>query len=65
MNQDIIIASDSTSDLSPELIERYQIKIVPLSVNLADRIYTDGVDIDPEMIYRHYEEKRQDRKSVV
>ena len=59
MNQDIIIASDSTSDLSPELIDRYQIKIVPLSVNLADRIYTDGVDIDPEMIYRHYEEKRQ------
>lgn len=55
MNKKVIIASDSTCDLGPELISRYGIKIVPLSVNLGDKIYTDGVDIDPDMIYQHYE----------
>ena len=59
MNKKVIIASDSTCDLGPELISRYDIKIVPLSVNLGDKIYTDGVDIDPEMIYRHYEEAQE------
>jgi len=59
MNKKVIIASDSTCDLGPELISRYGIKIVPLSVNLGDKTYTDGVNIDPDMIYRHYEEKRE------
>lgn len=59
MNKKVIIASDSTCDLGPALIARYGIQIVPLSVNLGDQIYTDGVDIDPDMIYRHYEEKRE------
>jgi DegV family protein with EDD domain len=59
MNRNVIIASDSTSDLSPELISRYRIRILPLSVTLAGKQYTDGVDIDPEHIYRHYEESRE------
>ncbi len=56
MNKKVIIASDSTCDLSPELIDRYHIKILPLGVSLSDRLYQDGVDIDPDMIYKHYEE---------
>ena len=59
MNKKVIIASDSTCDLGPELISRYDIKILPLSVNLGSRIYTDGVDLDPDMIYRHYEEQHE------
>ena len=55
MNKKVIIASDSTSDLSDELIERYGVKILPLSVALGEKTYADGVDIDPEMIYAHYE----------
>ena len=55
----IIIASDSTSDLSPELIERYGILILPLGVALGERQYTDGVDIDPDFIYEHYEKTGQ------
>ena len=54
MNKKVIIASDSTCDLGSELVSRYGIRILPLSVNLGDKIYTDGVDIDPDMIYRHY-----------
>ncbi len=56
MNEKILIASDSTTDLSPELIERYGIKILPLCVALGDKQYTDGVDIDPDFIYKNYEE---------
>ena len=55
MNNKVIIGSDSTSDLSAELRERYGIKLVPLSVGLGGKDYTDGVDIDPEKIYTHYE----------
>jgi DegV family protein with EDD domain len=55
MSEKVVIISDSTSDLSPELIDRYDIKIIPLRVSLGDKQYTDGVDITPEMIYEHYE----------
>ncbi len=54
MEPKIIIASDSTTDLSPELLARYQIQILPLGVSLGDQLYADGVDIDPELIYAHY-----------
>lgn len=55
MSEKIIIASDSTTDLSAELIERYNIEILPLGVNLSGNHYRDGVDINPDMIYKHYE----------
>ncbi len=56
MSKKVLIASDSTTDLSPELIEKYQIKILPLGVNLGGKSYIDGVDIDPDFIYKYYEE---------
>ena len=54
MNNDIIISSDSTTDLSPELKERYNVKILPLGVTLGDKTYHDGVDITPDDIYEHH-----------
>ena len=59
MNQKVVIASDSTSDLNAELVARYGIKTIPLKVNLGENQYLDGVDIDPDMIYRHYEQHRE------
>lgn len=56
MSKSVVISGDSTCDLSPELIERYGIKLLPLTVNLGGVQYSDGVDIDPEMIYHHYEQ---------
>ena len=47
----IIITSDSTSDLSQELIEKIGLKIVPLIVNLEGKEYHDGVDITADGIY--------------
>ena len=55
----VIVAADSTCDLSPELIARYGIQIIPLSVHLGDEEYIDGVDIDPEKIYAHYEKNKE------
>ena len=54
MSEKIIISSDSTADLSPELIERYKISIIPLGITLGTNLYKDGVDIDAEKIYEHH-----------
>ena len=54
MNNNIIISSDSTCDLSGELRERYNISIIPLGVTLGDKTYFDGVDIHPDDIYAHH-----------
>lgn len=51
----IIITSDSTTDLSQELIERYNVQIIPMGVTMNDTTYKDGVDIDAEKIYENYE----------
>ena len=55
MSKQVVIVSDSTCDLSRELIERYDIQIIPLVVHLGDKQYRDGVDIDPDTIYDYYE----------
>ncbi|MGI6279951.1 MAG: DegV family protein [Acutalibacteraceae bacterium] len=50
----IVITSDSTCDLSPELCERYSIEILPLKITLGDMIYKDGVELTPDQIYEHH-----------
>lgn len=45
------ILSDSTCDLSPELVEQYGIEILPLHVLLEEGDYKDGVDITPAEIF--------------
>lgn len=55
MSEKILIASDSTTDLSEAFIEKYHIQILPLQITLGSHMYTDGVDIDPDAIYAHYE----------
>lgn len=54
MNNRILISADSTCDLNAELIERYNISIIPLGVTLGDKTYFDGVDITPDEIYAHH-----------
>lgn len=47
----IKIISDSTCDLSKELIEKYNITILPLHIHLNEEEYQDGVTITPDEIY--------------
>ena len=47
------ILSDSTCDLSPDLVCRYDIGILPLIVVKADQEYLDGQTITPKDIFDH------------
>ena len=47
----IRILTDSTSDLSQDIIGKYGILVTPLHVYLGDEEYIDGVNISPEEIY--------------
>ena len=44
------ITSDSTCDLSPELLQRYNIRLLPLYVNMDGKTLRDGVDVRPDDI---------------
>ena len=43
----IAIVTDSTAYLSPELIDRWQVRVVPVEVIVGGRGYREGVDITP------------------
>ncbi len=47
----IKLISDSTCDLSADLLEKYDIPIVPLYVNFYDETYRDLVDLQTEKMY--------------
>ncbi len=47
----IKILSDSACDLSKELIEEYNIDILPIILNKGDNEYLDKVTITPEKVY--------------
>lgn len=49
----IKIISDSTCDLSPELIEKHNITLVPLLVMKNDEEFEDGITISPQEIFAH------------
>lgn len=55
MEEKIIITSDSTCDLSPELIVANDIRIFPLRVILGGETYRDGIDITPQEIFAYVE----------
>lgn len=55
MRRNVVIASDTTCDLSRELIEKYHIKQIPLYVTLGTKTYLDGIEIGPDDIYWAYE----------
>ncbi len=51
---EIQVTADSTCDLTPELIKRFNIKVFPLVVTLGDETYFDGEDIKPDDIYAYF-----------
>ena len=57
------IISDSTCDLSPELIARYDIDIIPLHIILGEDDYLDG-RISPADIYRWSDENNMSPKTA-
>ncbi len=60
----IKIISDSTCDLSAELIDRYSIEVLPLHIILGETDYLDGQGITPDEIYRWSDETRLSPKTA-
>lgn len=58
------IFSDSTCDLSKELLDRYEIGIIPLFVRLGDVEFLDGVNITPEALYKWSDEHNDTPKTA-
>lgn len=44
----IQIVTDSTADLKPEVIEKYNLHVVPLTIQIGGKTYLDRVDLEPE-----------------
>lgn len=51
MDCKVKITADSTCDLSKELLDKYDVTLLPLFVTMGDVSYKDGVDITPQDIY--------------
>ncbi len=58
------IISDSTCDLSQELLERYDIAVLPLQVTLGDESYEDGVNITVDEIYHWADDNKTTPKTA-
>lgn len=54
----IKIISDSTCDLSKELVERYDVEVIPLHILLGEDDFEDGRGITPDEIYRWADENK-------
>lgn len=60
----IRIVADSTCDLTPELIEKYGISIIPLCIVLDGKSYYDGLEITPEEIYKWSDDNKTTPKTA-
>lgn len=49
---DIKIAADSTCDLSKDLIDKYNLSIIPLMISLGTSSLKDGLELSSDEIYR-------------
>ncbi len=50
-NPKIAVITDSTNDLPLELLEKHNIKVVPLTIVWNEKTYLDGVDLKAEEFY--------------
>lgn len=58
------IFSDSTCDLSDELLERYEITLVPLCIVLDDKSYLDREELSPAQIFAWADEHKKTPKTA-
>jgi len=59
----IKIVTDSTIDVRKELLEEYQVTIVPLSITIDSKNYIDGVDISPDVFIELMSQSKELPKS--
>ncbi|MEA3395891.1 MAG: DegV family protein [Chloroflexota bacterium] len=54
----IVVVSDSTANLPPELLQELDIPIIPLHIHWGEETYLDGVTLSPETFYRWLQERK-------
>ena len=54
MSKPVAITADSTCDLSEELKARFDIRTIPLTIQLGEQSYLDGVEFTSADIYTRY-----------
>ena len=59
-----VILSDSTCDLSAEIVKARDIKISPLTVVFGDEKHLDGVDVTPDDVYDYYKNTKSLAKTT-
>ncbi len=52
----IALVTDSACDLSPALIDRYQIHMLPINIYFGENHYLDKITMRPEQFYRRIDE---------
>ncbi|HWG85788.1 MAG TPA: DegV family protein [Deinococcales bacterium] len=50
--QRVALVTDSTSDITPELVSRTGVTVVPLSVNIGNEVLKDRIDITTDELFR-------------
>ncbi len=60
----IRIVTDSTCDLSKELLEKYDITVLPLCVVMGENSYFDGIDVTPDEIFAWADENKTTPKTA-
>lgn len=58
------IISDSTCDLSKELLDEFSVEILPLHIILGDEDFEDGEGITPDEIYKWSDENKTTPKTA-
>jgi len=59
----IALVTDSTCDLAQDLIDYYQINMLPININFGENHYLDKITIRPEQFYTLLEENKDYPKS--
>lgn len=52
----IKIVTDSTNNLPQDVLDRYDIRIAPITIQFKEETYEEGIDIDRDLFYRKIEE---------
>ena len=54
----VIITTDSSCDLSDEIINQFNIKVLPFIVTVKDKTFLDRIDITTEQLYELVEQTK-------
>ncbi|WP_339324187.1 DegV family protein [Paenibacillus sp. FSL W8-0194] len=54
-----VIVTDSTADIPEELVNKYDIHVVPLRLMFGEETFEDGVDISAEVFYKRLVQSEQ------